>query len=78
MVTTEIVTGETVIKLADRVLVASKSEPGKWYEVVAGACDCKGYQYRGICRHVEAVKATETPICRVCGRPEALACLFHS
>lgn len=56
---TELVNGETVIKLADRVLVASKSEPGKWHEVVAGVCDCKSYQYRGTCRHVKVEEAPE-------------------
>ncbi len=38
-------------------LVSSKSEPGAWHSVKNGACDCKGYQYRGRCRHLGAVAA---------------------
>ena len=41
-------------------LVASASEPGTSHSVRLGPvehCDCKGFQYRGRCRHVEAVKA---------------------
>jgi hypothetical protein len=41
-------------------LVASASEPGTYHRVRLGPvehCDCKGFQYRGRCRHVEAVQA---------------------
>jgi hypothetical protein len=48
-------------------LVASASQAGLYHSVRLGPveqCDCKGFQYRGHCRHVEAVKAmyAQTPI----------------
>jgi SWIM zinc finger len=49
------VNGEQVIIVGDFILVASKSEPATWHEVRVGACDCKSFQYRGVCRHVTAV-----------------------
>jgi len=49
--------GEQVILGTNGALVASKSQPGVWYVVRLGACQCKGFTYRGHCRHVEAIKA---------------------
>jgi hypothetical protein len=54
------VDGETVIVLGeDGGLVASQSEPGVWhlvsFEGGTPSCDCKGFQYRGICRHPKAL-----------------------
>jgi len=37
-------------------LVSSKSQPGGWHIVKDGACDCKGFEYRGKCRHLAAVE----------------------
>jgi len=52
--------GDTAIYLGPAVLVSSKSEPGRWYSVQDGACHCKGYFYRGTCRHLSvAAKAVE-------------------
>jgi hypothetical protein len=52
--------GDRVIVLtAMSALVASKSEPGVWHRTgwVDGQphCTCKGFQYRGACRHHRAV-----------------------
>lgn len=56
---------DQVLVLGDRVLVASKSEPGHWYDCSSGDCDCKGYQYRNQCRHIvvaaEALKSQPEP-----------------
>jgi SWIM zinc finger len=40
-------------------LVPSASEPGTMHYVrlSPASCDCKGFQYRGLCRHVLAVVA---------------------
>ena len=52
--------GETIIPSKRGVaLVLSKSTPDLWHLVNSRDphCDCKGYQYRGTCRHVETVRA---------------------
>jgi hypothetical protein len=42
--------------------VASSSKPGKFYtiEVVGAdlACDCPGFEYRGVCQHTRKLKNT--------------------
>jgi hypothetical protein len=67
--------GEQALNLGFAVLVASKSEPGAWYEVRDGRCTCKGYQYRGKCRHLavaaQALQEPELPRCKRCGQPSA-------
>jgi hypothetical protein len=55
------VNGEKIIAGGNGALVASKSEPGGWHVVQRGRCDCKGYQYRGQCRHLVALKTWLTP-----------------
>lgn len=47
---------EQIIIGGNGALVASKSEPNAWHVVKSGHCDCKGYAYRGHCRHVDAVR----------------------
>lgn len=49
---------ETTPLSPDLVPVASASNPGTIYEVnvVTGACTCKGYEYRGRCRHLEVAR----------------------
>lgn len=46
--------GETVRVGDHRVLVASKTVAGRWYDVSAGICQCPGFQFRGRCRHLAA------------------------
>lgn len=44
------------VKVADggtTVLVRSKSNPKAFWTVAGGRCGCKGFAYRGVCRHVE-------------------------
>lgn len=36
-------------------LVKSASDESGWHLVEHGVCDCRGYYYRGRCRHVVAV-----------------------
>jgi len=50
--TEQTINGERVLVLADVTLVASCSEPGTWHHVQGGRCDCKGFTYRGKCRHL--------------------------
>lgn len=50
------VDGERIIPGANgRALVASHSQPGKWYAVTPTSCDCPGFVHRGACRHQRAV-----------------------
>ena len=39
------------------VLVPSASTPGKYHLVTRATCDCKGFSFRGDCRHVRMVQA---------------------
>ncbi len=42
-----------------RYLVESQSRPGTGHPVTADYCPCKGFSYRGSCRHVALVRAIE-------------------
>lgn len=70
--TTRVVDGLRILQVAGRVLVASRSEDGRWYDVTDGACGCKGYEHRGRCAHLTATaelfKPVE-PICILCHKP---------
>lgn len=48
------IAGERFMRMADALLVASKSQPGEWYRIENATCTCKGFQYRGACRHLVA------------------------
>ncbi len=67
--------GETFLQLdPTTTLVKSQSEAGVWYTVTYWkgqpyACTCKGFEYRGKCRHVEALKGESKPACDGCGCP---------
>jgi len=54
--------GDQVIVGGNGALVASKSEPGGWHVVKAGACDCLGFQFRGHCRHIAAAVQATSPV----------------
>jgi len=56
--------GATVISTDDMVLVASTSMPGAYYVLKSSEgwrCECRGYQFRGTCRHRQAVFAHVNP-----------------
>jgi len=58
--TQTIATSEQAIFIGPATLVASKSAPGEWNVVEGGRCSCKGFQYRGTCRHLAvAAQAAE-------------------
>ncbi len=44
---------------AGRYLVESQSRPGTGHPVTVDHCPCKGFSYRGSCRHVALVQAIE-------------------
>lgn len=56
-----------------RYLVESQSRPGTGHPVTADYCPCKGFSYRGSCRHVALVRAIEPAMERWYGQaaPEA-------
>jgi hypothetical protein len=39
------------------VAVPSASQPNKFHLTSTTRCDCKGFEYRGRCRHVDQVRA---------------------
>jgi hypothetical protein len=64
--TVSVVNGLRVMQVAGRVLVASRSQAGRWWDVTAGRCGCKGYEHRGRCAHVTAT----APVPQVTVDPE--------
>lgn len=50
---------DEVILTADYARVSSASQPGHWYTVAHGTCDCTGYSYRKTCRHVKAAEIAQ-------------------
>lgn len=71
-ITSEIllVEGDEVILTHEHALVSSSSQPGRWYTVANGTCDCKGFEYRRTCRHVRAVEIAQ----RQPSRPQRSSC----
>lgn len=63
------VNGERITFIDGRTFVASRTLPGRLYETTMAQCECRGFQYRGRCRHVRvvAILATMPPI-----RPPAI------
>jgi hypothetical protein len=59
MQTATIESPEEIIPDGRGYLVPSASEPDTMHYVrlSPASCDCKGFQYRGLCRHVLAVVA---------------------
>jgi len=55
-----------------RYLVESQSRPGTGHPVTADYCPCKGFSYRGTCRHVALVQALEPSMQQWYGQAEAL------
>jgi SWIM zinc finger len=56
---TAIESREEIIPDGRGYLVPSASEPGSMHyvQLAPESCDCKGFRYRGLCRHVLAVVA---------------------
>ena len=55
IVKTQLIDGDMVLDIGDRVLVASKSTPGDWYTILDTQpvyCACEGNYRRGRCRHI--------------------------
>lgn len=64
--------------LGDQAEVTSASQPGTHHNVAFGICDCKGFEYRGTCRHINAVQAAQAiakaaATCPHCGRHAEVA-----
>jgi len=51
-----------------RYLVESQSKPGVGHPCTASSCNCPGFAYRGLCRHVKLVRAIEPPMRRWYGQ----------
>lgn len=64
---------EVLLENAETALVSSASQPGTFHHVAFDICDCKGFEYRGRCRHIDAVQAARAiaavrVTCPSCGR----------
>ena len=58
--TTTTASGATLISTDEMVLVQSASHPAQWYILrfsEGWRCSCRSYQFRGTCRHRQAVFA---------------------
>lgn len=71
--------GDEVILTHEYALVSSGSQPGRWYTVANGTCDCKGFEYRRACRHVHAIEIAQREVtkaqrltCPSCGKSKYL------
>ncbi len=60
--TLSVVNGLRIMQVENRVLVASRSEEGRWWDVTAGLCGCKGFEHRGRCAHLTATATLHQPI----------------
>jgi hypothetical protein len=69
LIRTQLVDDELAIDLGAFVLVASKTEPGGWYEVRPGHCTCAGFEHRGTCRHLQVADKARMVPCHICGSP---------
>jgi hypothetical protein len=49
--------GETIATDDNILLVASKSQPGVWYQQNGSTCSCPSFRYRSNCRHIVATAA---------------------
>jgi len=54
-----------------RYLVESASRPGLGHPCTARSCNCPGFSYRGLCRHVTLVRAIEPAMRRWYGQATA-------
>lgn len=63
------VNGVTLLQVAERILAASRTTAGRWYDVTDGACGCLGFEHRRHCAHVTAAAELTKPprICILCG-----------
>lgn len=43
-----------------QILVSSASQYGSWHTVnlIELSCDCRGFEMRGVCRHIEGARET--------------------
>lgn len=68
--------GHRVVPVSpNRYLVRSATDPGQWYETTPppqSGCDCRGFAFRGTCRHVAAIAAIGHPTCFRCGHADTL------
>jgi len=73
--TEQVLSGETFLALSDdSVLVKSQSTEGEWHTLTLWngkvcSCSCKGFSYRGSCRHVKAFEVSRRELCEACGHP---------
>lgn len=67
------VNGESVSLIGPTAVVASKSQPGEYHTIYNGECTCKGYQYRGRCRHLTAVAELKAAADAVAAKAERAA-----